>query len=75
MRSTYALSAFTNYKPKHHMNRDSEIAEGLVAELLQVLEKYDGTMLNVTMLGCIDVVKAMILQESVDNWEDDEDVE
>lgn len=47
-----------------------QIAQGLVDELLQVVHKYDETMVLPTALGCLDLVKAQLIQEHMDK--DDE---
>lgn len=51
------------------MNYHGEIAQGLVDELLQVIHKYDETMILPTALGCLDLAKLQLLQE---HMEDDE---
>lgn len=43
------------------------VAEGLVKELLQVLAKYDDSVLLPTALGCLDLVKMQILQAAIAN--------
>ena len=47
-----------------------KLAEGLVNELLELLHKYDETMLLPTVLGCIDLVKRQLIQE---HMEDDDE--
>lgn len=47
-----------------------QIAQGLVDELLRVVHKYDETMVLPTALGCLDLVKAQLIQEHM--GEDDE---
>jgi hypothetical protein len=45
------------------MNYMSELAQGLVAELLAVVHKYDESMLLPTALGCLDIAKLQLLQD------------
>jgi hypothetical protein len=53
-----------------NMNYMENLTQGLVDELLAVVHKYDNTMMLPTALGCLDIVKAQLLQE---HMEDDED--
>lgn len=52
------------------MNYAGPIAQSLVDELLEVVHKYDETMVLPTALGCLDLVKAQLIQDHMD--EDDE---
>ncbi len=52
------------------MNYHGAITQALVDELLAVVHKYDQTMLLPTALGCLDLVKAQLIQEHIE--EDDE---
>ena len=52
------------------MNYMGDIAQGLVDELLEVVHKYDETMILPTALGCLDLVKAQLI---LDHQEDDDD--
>lgn len=47
-----------------------EITQALVDELLAVVHKYDQTMLLPTALGCLELAKAQLIQDHV---EDDEE--
>lgn len=51
------------------MNFHGQITQALVDELLAVVHKYNQTMLLPTALGCLDLVKAQLIQE---HMEDDE---
>ncbi len=51
------------------MNYQGDLAQGLVEELLDVIHKYDETMVLPTVLGCLDLVKLQLIQ---DQMEDDE---
>ena len=53
------------------MNYAGDIAQGLVDELLRVVHKYDETMVLPTALGCLDLVKAQLIQDAQD--EEDEE--
>lgn len=52
------------------MNYMGNLTQGLVDELLAVVHKYDDTMMLPTALGCLDLVKAQLIQ---DHTEDDEE--
>jgi hypothetical protein len=54
-----------------HMNlNQGKLAEGLVNELLELIHKYDETMMLPTVLGCLDLVKQQLISE---HMEDDYD--
>lgn len=44
---------------------DSEIAGNFIAELDALLEKFDGMIMNVTLIGCLDLVKAQLIADSL----------
>jgi hypothetical protein len=48
-----------------------KLANGLVDELLAVIHKYDEMMYMSTAIGCLELVKQQLIQESIDR-EDDE---
>ena len=52
------------------MNYMGNIAQGLVDELLKVVHKYDETMMLPTALGCLDLVKAQLIQDAIDEDEE-----
>lgn len=54
------------------MNYHGAITQALVDELLAVVHKYDQAMLLPTALGCLDLVKAQLIQE---HQEDDSEAE
>jgi len=54
------------------MNYSGQLAQGLVDELIAVVHKYDETILLPTALGCLDLAKLQLLQESMDEDDDDE---
>jgi hypothetical protein len=54
----------------NHRDYRNSITQSLVNELLAVIHKYDETMMLATALGCLDIVKAQLLQE---HTEDDDE--
>jgi hypothetical protein len=52
------------------MNYQGDIAQSLVEEILDLIEKYHDTMMVATAIGCLDIVKYQILQDHI---EDDEE--
>lgn len=52
------------------MNYAGSIAQGLVDELLKVVHKYDETMVLPTALGCLDLVKAQLIQDAQEEDEE-----
>lgn len=55
------------------MNLSGQIAQGLVEEIMEVVHKYDDTMLLPTALGCLDIAKMMLLEESMEEEDDDDE--
>jgi hypothetical protein len=54
------------------MNYQGSIAQGLVDEVLEVIHKYDDTMILPTVLGCLDIVKEqLILDHTPEEGEDE----
>jgi hypothetical protein len=43
----------------------------MVDEILAVIHKYDETVMLATALGCLDIVKAQLLQEHMDDDDDE----
>jgi hypothetical protein len=46
------------------------LSQKLVDELLEVVHKYDETLMVVTALGCLDLVKLQLLQEHMEDNND-----
>jgi hypothetical protein len=46
------------------------LAQKLVDELLDVVHGYDDAILLPTALGCLDIVKAQLLQEHMEDEDD-----
>jgi len=44
-----------------------KLAGGLVDELLEVIHKYDETLYMATVVGCLELVKQQLINESVEN--------
>jgi hypothetical protein len=52
------------------MNLDQgKLAQGLVDELLALIHKYDESLYVPTVLGCLELVKQQLINDS---WEDEE---
>ena len=49
------------------MNYSGDLAQGLVDELLEVIHKYDETMVLPTVLGCLDLVKQQLIVEHMED--------
>ena len=43
------------------------LSQGLVDELLEVIHKYDETMTLTTALGCLEVVKAQLISDAMED--------
>ena len=52
------------------MNYHGVITQALVDELLAVVHKYDQTMLLPTAMGCLDLAKAQLIQEQMEDEDD-----
>jgi hypothetical protein len=46
-----------------------KVADGLVDDLLEVIHKYDETLYMATVIGCLELVKQQLINDSVE--EDD----
>jgi hypothetical protein len=55
-------------------NRDyrNSLTQSLVDELLAVIHKYDETMMLATALGCLEITKAQLLQDHMEDEDDDD---
>jgi hypothetical protein len=54
------------------MRYDANIAQGLVDEVLDLLHKYDDSLLLPTVLGCLDMVKLQLIEDHMFEDEGDE---
>jgi hypothetical protein len=46
-----------------------KLAGGLVDELLELIHKYDETLYMATVIGCLELVKQQLINDSVENEE------
>lgn len=53
------------------MKYDADIAQGIVDEVLELLHKYDESVLLPTVIGCLDIVKTQLLQEHMEEDDDE----
>jgi len=44
-----------------------KLADGLVDDLLEAIHKYDETLYMATVIGCLELVKQQLINESVEN--------
>ena len=51
---------------------DGKLAKAMFVEIMQVIEKYDGTLYVPTVLGVLEVAKIEIVQASLRGADDDE---
>jgi hypothetical protein len=49
-----------------------KLADGLLGELLEVIYKYEETMILPTVLGILDIVKVQLIEEHMVEDDDDE---
>ena len=47
------------------------LTQKLVDELLEVIHKYDELLMVATAIGCLEITKAQLLQEHMEEDEDD----
>jgi len=46
------------------------LAEGLVGELLDLVHKYDETLYMATVIGCLELVKQQLINDSLEDEDD-----
>jgi hypothetical protein len=46
------------------------LSQKLVDELLEVVHRYDNTMMVATAIGCIEIAKAQLLQDHIEEDDD-----
>jgi hypothetical protein len=44
-----------------------KLADGLVDDLFEAIHKYDETLYMATVIGCLELVKQQLINESVEN--------
>lgn len=54
------------------MNFENSITQALVNDILKIIHKYDESIMLVTALGCLEVVKATLIAEHLEDEDDDE---
>jgi hypothetical protein len=47
------------------------LSQKLVDELLEVVHKYDETLMVATAIGCLEIAKAQLLQDHMEDEDDD----
>jgi hypothetical protein len=48
-----------------------KLAGGLVDELLEVVHRYDETLYMATVIGCLELVKQQLINESLETDDDE----
>jgi hypothetical protein len=48
-----------------------KVANGLVEDLLKTVHKYDESLYMATVIGCLELVKQQLINESIENEEDE----
>lgn len=48
-----------------------KVAGGLVDELLELIHKYDETLFMSTVIGCLELVKQQLINDSMESDDDD----
>jgi hypothetical protein len=49
-----------------------KLADGMLSELLEVIYKYEDSMILPTVLGILDIVKYQLIQDHLEEDDDDE---
>ena len=47
-----------------------KVAGGLVDEMLELVHKYDDTLYMSTVIGCLELVKQQLINDSLENDDD-----
>jgi hypothetical protein len=47
-----------------------KVAGGLVDEMLELVHKYDESLYMATVIGCLELVKQQLINESLENQND-----
>ena len=47
-----------------------KVAGGVVNDLLEVIHKYDESLYMATVIGCLELVKQQLINESLENDDD-----
>ena len=59
----------SGHKGEKMILNQGKVAGGLVDELVEVIHKYDETLYMATVIGCLELVKQQLINESME--EDD----
>ena len=51
----------------------TDVTDGLIEELMDVIYKYEGTMLLSTAVGALEIVKTRLMFEGIEKPDEDED--
>ena len=51
----------------------TDVTDGLIEELMDVIYKYEGTMLLSTAVGALEIVKMRLMFEGIEEPNEDED--
>ena len=46
-----------------------KVADGLIDELLKTIHKYDETLYMATVIGCLELIKQQLINESMEQEE------
>ena len=67
------MAKFCGRRKEKHMTYDYQgsLTQKLVDELLEVIHKYDNTMMAATAIGCLEIAKAQLLQDHMEDEDDD----
>ncbi len=49
-----------------------DIAQNLTDELLEVIHRYDETLVVSTVLGCLEIIKAQLIADHTEDEDDDD---
>ena len=52
------------------MLNQGKVAGGLVEELLELVHKYDETLYMSTVIGCLELVKQQLINESMEHGDE-----
>jgi hypothetical protein len=47
-----------------------KVASGLVDEMLELVHKYDDTLYMATVIGCLELVKQQLINDSMEDADD-----
>jgi hypothetical protein len=67
------MAKFCGWRKEEHMTYDYQgsLCQKLVDELLEVVHKYDELLMVATAIGCLEITKAQLLQDHMEDENDD----